>query len=132
MIPCKNTTTVVDALNDFAAGKRKRITISVITSSTSHQKFEYTMKITERKKIKRNTGNKEPKEKYIGFATNSPNVNVRKYAKRWGIETGYRMIESTRPRTRSTNMASREFCFLYAIIVFNAWVMANALISRGR
>ncbi len=90
------------------------------------------MKITERKKIKRNTGNKEPKEKYIGFATNSPNVNVRKYAKRWGIETGYKMIESLRPRTRSTNMASREFCFLYAIIVFNAWVMANALISRDR
>ncbi len=90
------------------------------------------MKITERKKIKRNTGNKEPKEKYIGFAINSPNVNVRKYAKRCGIETGYRMIESTRPRTRSTNMASREFCFLYAVIVFNAWVMANALISRDR
>ena len=29
-------------------------------------------------------------------------------------------------------MASREFCFLYAIIVFNAWVMTNALISHGK
>ncbi len=54
------------------------------------------MIITERKKIKHNTDNKEPKELYIGFATNSSNVDVQKYAKRWGIETGYRMIESTR------------------------------------
>ena len=29
-------------------------------------------------------------------------------------------------------MASRELCSLYAIIVFNAWVMANALISHGK
>ena len=29
------------------------------------------------------------------FATNAPWLDVEKYAMRWGIETGYRMIENT-------------------------------------
>ena len=41
------------------------------------------------------------------------------------------MIKEARPKTRSTSVASRDFCFLYPILMFNAWVMANTMISRG-
>ena len=89
------------------------------------------MIITDRKNKNHNSKNKKPKEKYIGFATNSFNTDVKKYACRWGIETGYRIIESARPKTRSNSASSREFCFLYSVLMFNAWVVANAIISRG-
>ena len=36
------------------------------------------------------------------------------------------MIEETRARTRSTKTVSRIFCFLYYMVMFNAWVMISA------
>lgn len=131
LIPCKNTSTVVKTLNNFDKDKCKKITKLHITDSATKDEFEYTLIITDRKNKNHNSENKEPKEKYIGFATNSSNTDVKKYALRWGIETGYRMIESARPKTRSNSMTSREFCFLYSILMFNAWVVANAIISCG-
>ena len=46
-----------------------------------------------------------------------------------GIETGYKMLEAMRPRTRSQNIAARNFCFLYSVVIFNAWVLANAMLA---
>ena len=131
LIPCKNTSTVVKSLDNYDMDKHKKITKLHITDSTTKEKFEYTMIITDRKNKNHNSKNKKPKEKYIGFATNSSNTDVKKYACRWGIETGYRIIESARPKTRSNSASSREFCFLYSVLMFNAWVVANAIISRG-
>ena len=39
------------------------------------------------------------------------------------------MIEKMRARTRSTKTVSRIFCFLYSVVMFNAWVMINAMLS---
>ena len=38
------------------------------------------------------------------------------------------MIEEARARTRSTKTVSRIFCFLYSAVMFNAWVMINAML----
>ena len=86
------------------------------------------MIITERTRRKKSSKN-EPKNRYIGFATNAPDIDVALYSKRWGIETGYKMLEAMRPRTRSQNIAARNFCFLYAVVMFNAWVLANAMLA---
>ena len=75
---------------------------------------------------------------YIGFATNRPDIELTEYAHRWVIETGYSMIESIRPRTRSGNRSARLVCFLYAVLLFTCWVVINALMAfhnrmyRGR
>ena len=37
--------------------------------------------------------------------------------------------EVMRPRTCSQNIVARIFCFLYAVIMFNAWVLANAMLA---
>lgn len=42
------------------------------------------------------------------------------------METGYSKMEAMRPRTRSRNKEARLFCFLYALAIFNSWVMWNA------
>ena len=43
--------------------------------------------------------------------------------------TGYRMIENMRAKTCSKHTAARIFCFLYSVVMFNAWVMINMLQS---
>ena len=39
------------------------------------------------------------------------------------------MIEKMRARTRSTKTVFRIFCFLYFVVMFDAWVMINAMLS---
>ncbi len=125
--PCRNTGTVVDTLDEFAAGRRGRISESCITNA-DRVSVTYTMIITERTRRKKNSKN-EPKNRYIGFATNAQDIDAAMYGQRWGIETGYKMLEAMRPRTRSRNIAARNFCFLYAVVMFNAWVLANAMLA---
>lgn len=48
------------------------------------------------------------------------------------IETGYRMIENRRVRTRSRLAAARTPCFLYSMLVYNVWVIANAATTWNR
>ena len=127
LMPCRNTDTVVDALDEFAAGRRGRISESRMTNA-ERVSVTYTMIITERTRRKKNSKN-EPKNRYIGFATNAQDIDVAMYGQRWGIETGYKMLEAMRPRTRSRNIAARNFCFLYAMVMFNAWVLANAMLA---
>ena len=130
LIPCRNTDAVVDALDEFAAGRREAASELDITNSDGAS-FTYTMLITERRRRKKDPKD-EPKNRYIGFATNVPDIDVSMYGGRWGIETGYKMLEAMRPRTRSRNIAARNFCFLYAVVMFNAWVLANAMLAICR
>lgn len=67
---------------------------------------------------------------YIGFSTNDASVDVTTYARRWGIETGYRVKEGIRPKTRSSQIGARKFCFFYSILLYNVCVIANALIAN--
>ena len=85
-----------------------------------------------RRKSKKQASAK-PEDIYIAFATNRPGIHLEKYAHRWMIETGYRMIENQRVRTRSRTVAARTLCFLYSILVYNIWGMAgsSALIVGG-
>jgi hypothetical protein len=48
------------------------------------------------------------------------------YAKRWGIETGYRCVEDFSAKTCSTHAVVRLFLFYFAVALYNAWVMTNA------
>ena len=139
LVPCKNTDVVVDAIAEFVAGRRKAVSSLYITNADGVS-VKYTIIITERKKKKKkrkksDSGEKSddvhtrPEEEFIGFATNMPIQDAELYSKRWGIETGYRMIEEMRARTRSNKTVSRIFCFLYSVVMFNAWVMINAMMS---
>ncbi len=131
MVPCRNMDSVVDAIAEFAADKRSRVSEFTITGGGGME-VPYTMIITERKKKKKgkDDGELPPLERCIGFATNTPDVDPDWYGNRWGIETGYRMIEDTRAKTHSKNPIARLLCFVYSVTVFNAWVMANATLMH--
>ena len=48
------------------------------------------------------------------------------YKRRWGIETSYRKIGEFLPKTTSRSWAIRIFYFIFACLIYNAWVVLNA------
>ena len=135
LIPCVNTPNVVDAITEFSKGERPQVSGFRIAKSKNDY-AEYTMIITERKRKskkrrKAESCEEEPEERYIAFATNRPGIDVDRYAERWMIETGFRMVENERVRTRSRSVTVRTLCFLYSLVLFNAWILANAELTSS-
>ena len=67
------------------------------------------------------------KYKYL-FATNfryCSQTVLRLFNKRWGIETSYRMCNQFLIRTTSTAYIARLFYYLFACVMYNAWVLYN-------
>ena len=56
---------------------------------------------------------------------------IEQYRARWSIETGYRCIESMRPRTTSREESVRVLLLFVPIILFNAWILALHLLQRA-
>jgi hypothetical protein len=76
------------------------------------------------------------KEKYLVYATDlSPKpkkdivdfcINlVKRYKKRWGIETGYRDKIEFRASTHALSYSIRLFLFLLSVILYNIWIEVN-------
>ena len=133
LMPCPNTDGVVGAIREFAAGMRPAVSTHTIRRSRNEY-ATYTMIIAKRRrrKSKKRPSTNNPEDVYIAFATNRPGIHLEKYARRWMIETGYRMIENQRVRTRSRTVAARTLCFLYLMLIYNIWGMANASATNDR
>jgi len=73
-----------------------------------------------------------------GFATNEEynenDVNLAErlfdlYGRRWGIETSYRVKKhSYLPKTTSKNYLIRLFYFMFSVLLYNLWILADILI----
>ena len=51
------------------------------------------------------------------------------YPKRWGIETAYRIKkEDYLPKTTSKDFRVRLFYFLYTVLMYNLWFLADILV----
>ncbi|MDL0124171.1 transposase [Halobacterium salinarum] len=76
-------------------------------------------------------------DEHVWFVTNLDveSGTARAYAaafrRRWGIETSYRQIGDFLPRTSSPTFSVRLFYFLFAVALYNLWVLANVLVSGG-
>ena len=134
LMPCKLTRRTKDAIRECAQGKRRRVSRCTITS-TEGREGAYNIVILPRKGFEKE---EDPLKRYVAFATNIPRRfamwNVRRlpddYRRRWGIETGYAGVEGFRARTTSKNHALRLLYFYYALILYNAWLLANLIMAR--
>ena len=78
------------------------------------------------------------KKEKRGFATNEEynenDVDLAErlfdlYGKRWGIETSYRVKKhSYLPKTTSKNYLIRLFYFMFSVLLYNLWILADILI----
>lgn len=69
------------------------------------------------------------------FATNvklkSAEAYVKRYKKRWGIETIYRVTDDIRAYTTSTRAKIRYFLFMITCFVYNIWRCFQMLLGDG-
>lgn len=79
----------------------------------------------------------EKDEEKRAFATNL-NIGIKRrllslydlYGKRWGIETSYRIIDHDfKARTTSKRYVVRLFYFLFCVLLYNLWVLANVILA---
>lgn len=76
-----------------------------------------------------------PEEKQTYFVTNIPVTAAtavglaESYRRRWGVETSYRMIGDFLAKTTSKSFSVRLFYFLFAVMLYNLWVLTNVLLS---
>ncbi len=91
--------------------------------------------------VKRDRKEKEEEEQYIAFATNIPIRSARamtdiipeQYRKRWGIETGFRVIKEIMGRTCSNSLSVRLLMFyLPLLLLYNLWRIARFCLDAGK
>ena len=90
----------------------------------------------DKKASKNDDGNadSDPTDKYVVFATSLSAAQALReiealpddYRRRWGIETGYRQIDSVTPWTTSRDDRYRQFLFAAAIFMYNMWAIERA------
>ena len=138
LMPATQTKGIKKATSEFEAGKRDAVLQHVLTSSVAGKEpEEFTLIILERE-------DKKGRKVIHAFATSIPvdvvcgfkrdqmtgaEAFVEQYRARWSIETGYRCVESMRPRT-----TSREVCTRAVTIHANPFVqrMDSGIASAAR
>jgi len=83
-------------------------------------------KLKDGKKVKRVFAtNEEYDEKDVDLLERLFDI----YGKRWGIETSYRVKKhSYLPKTTSKNYYIRLFYFMFSILLYNLWILADVLL----
>lgn len=131
LMPCRNSPGVVWTLNGCGDISPPRDAIPCRLEGADGTAPYNMVVVARRRREKGKSGSTAPEDRLIGFATNLPWVDVIIYAVRWGIESAYAQIEAMRAKTRSRNPGARLFCFVYSLMVFNAWVMARILLRSA-
>lgn len=134
LMPAKKTPRIKDAILQYVNGDRKSISNCMIQSASGHVE-SFTLVILPNKNARKKSN---LTDQYITFATNiSPKKishNIQSiptdYKQRLGIETGYACIGRFRPKTTSSNQSIRLLYFYYSLILYNAWIITNLIISE--
>ena len=139
-MPATRTKGIKKATSEFEAGKTDAVSQHVLTSSVAgKEQEEFTMIILERE-------DKKGRKVIRAFATSVPvdvvcglkrgkmtgaEAFVEQYQARWSIETGYRCMESMRPRTTGKEESVRVLLLFTPILLFNAWILALHLLQKA-
>ena len=140
LMPATRTKGIKKAISEFEAGKRDAVSQRVLTSGDAGKEpEEFTLIILERE-------DKKGRKVIHAFATSvsvdvvcgfkrdqmtGAEAFVEQYRARWSIETGYRCIESMRPRTTSREESVRVLLLFAPILLFNAWILALHLLQKA-
>ncbi len=132
LTPCIKNSGIKRALMEYAEGKRG--SISEYTMGSGDDPCKFTLVILPKAGSE---NEKDPLKKYIAFATNIPKGDIlrnisklpKDYRMRWGLETGYIGVGQLRARTTSKNHSIRMLYFYYALILYNAWLLANLILA---
>ncbi len=132
LTPAIKNSGIKKAMMEYFEGKREYI--SEYTMGSGDDSCKFTLVILRKAGSENET---DPLKKYIAFATNIPRGDIlrnisklpKDYRTRWGLETGYIAVGQLRARTTSRNHSIRMLYFHYALILYNAWLLANLILA---
>ena len=136
LMPCRLTSGIKAALTEYIQGKRPMISRYVMQEGREDES-SFTLVIFPKAGCDEKR-EPNPLKRYIAFATNLPMEKIlwnvhrlpKDYRLRWGIERGYADVEKFRARTTSRNHSLRLLYFYYALILYNAWLLANLMLAK--
>lgn len=140
LMPAIKNAGIKGAIIEFIEGKRESISEYTMNEGKEDMSCTFNLVILPKvgKREEDEYNDKDPTSKYIAFATNIPRRHIlwnisrlpKDYKLRWGLESGYIQVEDLRAKTTSKNHALRLLYFFYALILYNAWLLANLNLAR--
>lgn len=123
----KKTDKIIEEIEK--SGRRRIAVPAVMKSKGSRETTDYWLIGTLSRKARDGKWKPEDglREKYVFYAASDYDMRVTIYAKRWGIETAYRMDESIRAKTASRSCGVRVYFFLFTVAIYNMQVVVNAV-----
>jgi len=111
-----------------------------LSAGTETVADEYTMRRKRRPTVRVDVtvfavSHRTSDDEHVWFVTNldveasTAKAYAAAFRRRWGIEPSYRQIGDFLPRTSSPTFSVRLFYFLFAVSLYNLWVLANVLVS---
>ena len=135
LMPAIKNPGIKRSIMEFIEGKRESISEYTMNEGKDDLSCTFTLVILPKAgKCEED----DPTSKYIAFATNIPRGHIlsnisrlpKDYRLRWGLESGYIGVEHLRARTTSKNHTLRLLYFFYALILYNAWLLANLILAK--
>ena len=139
LMPATRTKGIKKATSEFEADKRDAVSQHILTSGDAGKEPEKFTLIILKKEDKKGRkvihvfATSIPVDVVCGFKCDQMTGDeafVEQYRARWSIETGYRCVESMRPRTTSKEEAVRVLLLFTPILLFNAWILALRLLQK--
>ena len=116
-----------------SSGKSMEFTLLVVPAAKKKDEDEDGKKEEDGKKKRKRKKDKNAEilDKYVVFATNLPLHSAlhaiktlpEDYRRRWGIETGYRQITMSSPKTTSRSGPYRWLLFFVSMFMHNMWAI---------
>lgn len=117
-----------DVIKEFI--DKTKVNLGVFRHSMKYSKGKSTWKPSTMIVVCKNAGKDKHGKPYdMAFATNrKPSRSlVFEYKKRWNIETGFRVMEEGKIKTKSNNPLVRFFYFLLRCLLALIWVLNNCI-----
>lgn len=121
LMPARNTKRVKEGMKGLVETARRGGPRSKrITLSGQGGEVQVTLMVEWNKK----------KRKWLGYLSDRRR-NAKRYGKRWGIETQYRMVNQGRGWTTSKNWVVRMMLYGFGMLVNGVWELYRRLLTRG-
>ena len=108
--------------------------VKLVTRKNKYNRYKSTYKVSSNFVLIKQLEYEGKKYDWI-FATNinlkSAESYVKRYKKRWGIETIYRVTDDIRIYTTSTKSIIRYFLFMFTCLVYNIWKFFQTFLGEG-
>ena len=135
IMPLRKSSRLSEIIREVDAGESSPVREYTMTNDAGRQSTS-TLVVCPKKDPRKNA---VVTDRYVAFITNIKVDNPRDllsyipktYRKRWGIETGYRVLKQVRAKTKSPMIAARLLLMFFSMAYVNFWLLYRRMLING-